>query len=241
MKMKPGFLILPLALSAPAAQAVLVSLNTITPGTETVALVANGGFELGTPNTVATSWTRGGNNAYYDTPANAGLAGFGFTNLPASGKVGYYRAVDGGDVNTTADSGQYSQAISGLDADTEYVLSAYFWNASNPTLNLGGNTRNLVMDMNDKVGEAQIILGGAQADAEDGYFVYQTFNTSVTGTSFTLRVFTQPDGIATGNTITAWDNIAITKAVDFVAPVPEPSAALLGGIGMLALLRRRRA
>jgi hypothetical protein len=41
----------------------------------------------------------------------------------------------------------------------------------------------------------------------------------------------------------AWDIVAITKSADFVAPylVPEHSKALPGGLGVLALFRRRRA
>jgi hypothetical protein len=38
-----------------------------------------------------------------------------------------------------------------------------------------------------------------------------------------------------------FSNIAIAESFSEIAAVPEPSAALLGGLGMLALLRRRRA
>lgn len=44
----------------------------------------------------------------------------------------------------------------------------------------------------------------------------------------------------TGHTATwTFDNLQITS--DFASIVPEPSSALLGGLGLLALLRRRRA
>ena len=51
------------------------------------------------------------------------------------------------------------------------------------------------------------------------------------------------DRIATadGNgAATEWDEIRVGATYDDVAPIPEPSAALLGGLGLLALLRRRR-
>jgi MYXO-CTERM domain-containing protein len=222
------------ALSATAADAALISLNDVTSGSETVTLVANGGFELGTGNTNPTSWTRGG-ASFFDTDANAGLTASGFSNIPNIGKVAYYNTVvTGGNSN-----GQYFQAITGLDANTEYVFSAYLWNNS---VSVFGSARNLVMDMNDLAGEAQLVFAGNTANAEDGYFASVNFNTSVTGTSFTIRVFGAPtDYTANDNTpIFAWDNVAITKAANFTSPVPEPSAALLGGIGLLALLRRRR-
>ncbi|MFM2297688.1 MAG: hypothetical protein RL117_1395 [Verrucomicrobiota bacterium] len=46
-----------------------------------------------------------------------------------------------------------------------------------------------------------------------------------------------------GNNGSGWtfSNIAIAESFSEIAAVPEPSAALLGGVGMLALLRRRRA
>jgi hypothetical protein len=243
--MKPRFLLLPLVLSAPAAQAALISLNDITPGTESVTLVANGDFELGTGNTTPTSWTRGG-TAFFDTDANAGLTASGFSNIATTGKLAYYNTVvTGGSLN-----GSYSQAISGLEADTEYVFSAYLWNNS---VSVFGSSRNLVMDMNDNkpgppigngvtIQEAQLVFAGTTANAAAGYFASVNFNTSFTGTSFTVRVFGQPTDYTINDNIPifAWDNVAITKAVDFAAPVPEPSAALLGGLGMFALLRRRR-
>src|SRR6185295_8739312 len=59
--------------------------------------------------------------------------------------------------------------------------------------------------------------------AAQGYFVYHGFNTANTGSSVTLRVFY--DGF-TGTGAAAqyfpvavqWDNVAITKATDFIPP-----------------------
>jgi hypothetical protein len=149
------------------------------------------------------------------------------------GKVAYYNSV----VGTNA-GGNYTQTISGLEANTEYVFSAYLWNNSVAAF---GSSRNLVMDMNDITNEAQLVFAGNTANAAQGYFAYVTFNTANTGTTVPVRIFVQPTTYATaGLEMVAWDNVAITKAVDFIAPVPEPSTALLGGLGVFALFRRRR-
>jgi hypothetical protein len=51
-------------------------------------------------------------------------------------------------------------------------------------------------------------------------------NTLFTDSSLTIRTFGVPtDGTMSDNTqILVWDNVAITKAADFVLPVPEPFA-----------------
>jgi hypothetical protein len=90
------------------------------------------------------------------------------------------------------------------------------------------------MDMNDKVGEAQLAFAGSETNAAAGYFASVNFNTSVTGTAFTIRVFGQPTDYTINNNtpIFAWDNVAITKAANFTAPtlVPEPTTAFLSGL-----------
>ena len=73
-----------------------------------------------------------------------------------------------------------------------------------------------------------------------------TANTAVAlGTSvFTLTTLTTDFGVAT----TAYEGIsarvtsyaAAPAAIDNIQVIPEPAAALLGGLGMLSLLRRRR-
>lgn len=218
----------------------VVSLNDITPGTETTTLIPNGDYEAGIGNENPDSWSRI-NDPFYDTVAGASLdtgAG-GYSNLPTTGKVAYYNSVvTGGNSN-----GVYRQIVT-LEANTEYVMSGYFWNNSLVT---HGTSRNIVIDMSDQpntTDELQYVLSGNNANGPSGVFIYDTFNTAVTGTDVNVRIFSQPTNFLTADQqIGVWDNVAFTKASEFTAPIliPEPSStALLGMTGMLALLRRRR-
>ena len=105
-----------------------------------------------------------------------------------------------------------------LQPATDYVLSAYLWNMGDSV-----NHVTTVIDMNDAPGEPQITLAYGNANADQGYFAYRSFNTTNTGTTVTLRVFY--DGLAgTGAAANyfplaaQWDNIAITKAANFIPP-----------------------
>lgn len=184
-----------------------VKLSSITPGTESVQRVYNGDFQLkgpaaanGYPN--PTGWTRQadmfagpGTNL---VPMDAGMAALAY-------------------VSNSVSVCMYSRAIT-LQPATDYVLSAYMWNLGDSANHVSAN-----IDMNDVPGEPQISLTSGSANADQGYFVYRSFNTTNTGTTVTLRVFY--DGFAgTGATAkyyplaAQWDNIAITIATNFIPP-----------------------
>jgi hypothetical protein len=200
-------LFIPLA-SAPWAQAqTLLKLSTITPGTENVQLIYNGDFQLqgppqpsGYPNPVG--WVR---QADMFTGPGANL-------VPTDSAV-----VALAFLSNAAPVGSYQRVIN-LQPATDYVLSAYLWNMGD-----SANHVTTVVDMNDAPGEPQITLSYANANADQGYFAYRSFNTTNTGATVTLRVFY--DGLAgTGAAASyfplaaQWDNIAITKATNFIAP-----------------------
>src|SRR5262249_49608877 len=111
----------------------------------------------------------------------------------------------------------YQQTVV-LEPATDYVLSAYMWNFGDAV-----NHVNTVVDFNDAAGEPQLTLYENPGNSDQGYFIYRFFNTSVTGTNLTLRVFY--DGL-TGTGAAAqyfplaaqWDNIAITKTSYFALP-----------------------
>jgi hypothetical protein len=127
-------------------------------------------------------------------------------------------------VSSGASVCKYSRIVN-LAPHTDYVLSAYLWNMGE-----AANRVNTVVDLNDAPQEPQCTLSYSDANGDAGYFVYRSFNTANTGSNVTLRVFY--DGL-TGSGAAArhwplaaqWDNIAITRASEFV----PPSASGSGG------------
>ena len=184
-----------------------LKLPSITPGTEGVQLVYNGDFQLkGPPSSNGyrnpDGWTRQADM----------FAGPGTNLVQMDGGVAALAYV-----SNSASVGTYSRAIT-LQPATDYVLSAYMWNMGD-----SANHVSTIIDMNDAPGEPQISMTSGSANADQGYFVYRSFNTTNTGTTVTLRVF--DDGFAgTGAAAkyyplaAQWDNIAITVATNFIPP-----------------------
>ena len=186
---------------------VYLPLPKVLPGTERVTLLPNGDLEL-----VA------GTNAAGDLLA---------TNWNVSGRLTL-----GSGTNTTLTNGSYvsmayitSNLTSSsryqrilLEPDTEYVLSGYVWNMGDAT-----NKVNTALDATDVIWDPQINFGPQYQHADQGYFVYRKFHSAASGTNVQIRAFY--DGF-TGTGASAgyyplaaqWDNIAVTKASEFVPP-----------------------
>ena len=179
-----------------------LKLANIIPGTENVQLVYNGDFQFQGPVTATNThpfpagWTR-----LADIYADAG------TNMVQANAGVVARALVSGGASVC----KYSRVVN-LAPNTDYVLSAYLWNMGE-----AANRVTTVVDLNDAPEEPQITLSYSDANADQGYFVYRSFNTANTGSNVTLRVFY--DGL-TGSGAAArhwplaaqWDNIAITRA-----------------------------
>ena len=194
----------------PADAQTRLRLSAIIPGTETVQLVANGNFQAQGPVTATNThpfpdgWSR-----VADIFADPG------TNMtPANHGIVARALVSGG-----APVCQYQRTLQ-LQPNTSYILSAYLWNLGD-----AGNHVTTVIDLNDAPGEPQVTLSHSDANADQGYFVYRSFNTTTTGTTVTLRAF-YDSRVGTGAApnyypaAAQWDNLAITEASTFVAPAP---------------------
>jgi hypothetical protein len=101
--------------------------------------------------------------------------------------------------------------------------------AATATITLSGltfGTQYQIQFFADSTGtNGQVISGSATMNSLPGQFVVGTFTAD--GTSQVLSVTATSGGFGVANALT-------------IGVIPEPSAALLGGLGLLALLRRRR-
>jgi hypothetical protein len=186
------------------------------PGSENTQLVYNGDFQFQGPTVnndhpFPIGWTRVADM----------FTGPGINMVAADDGVVARGHVDGG-----APASLYQRIIN-LEPNTAYVLSAYLWNMGD-----AANHVTTVIDMNDVFQEPQITLSYADPNADQGHFVYRSFNTTDTGNNLTLRAFY--DGrVGTGAKAAyfpvgaQWDNIAVTKQSDFVPPAAAGSGANL--------------
>jgi Bacterial Ig domain len=211
-----AILVLVFALTVPTFAQTKLKLSTMKPGTERVQLINNGDFQFqgppsGTNYPFPTGWT-----SSVDMFASAGS-----NMVPVNSGV-----VARAQVNSGAPATSFRQTVS-LEPATAYVFSAYIWNMGDSL-----NHVNAVMDLNDAPSEPQIVLGFGDSEAAKGYFVYRNFDTTLTGTNVTVRIFY--DGFAGTGTAPSnypvaaqWDNVAITKSAYFLAPQPSVSTATL--------------
>ena len=120
-----------------------------------------------------------------------------------------------------AGAGNFSNATTGVNEST-----ATFFFVLKMTLGAGNDTAILYVNP-----------ANAAALAGAGNASYVNFTDFATPTA--LNLFRQNSGANDGNV--SIDEVRVgTAAADMFATIPEPSAALLGGLGLLALLRRRR-
>ena len=190
---------------------VYLPLSRVVPGSEVVTLVPNGNLEtLASTNSAGrllpSSWTASGDSTLVSgankTEANGNYVSAAFI-------TNHYAAFG------------LSQIIS-LQANTEYVLSGYVWNMGDTT-----NSVNTALDTYDVAWDPQINLWSGVTRADEGYFVYRKFHSAASGTNVTVRAFY---GALVGNGASAayyplaaqWDNIAVTKASEFVPPENSP-------------------
>ena len=194
-------------------------LSQIQAGTEQVsnALVVNGNFEQpGVPGPNATGWTQELDMA----------VGSPIPPLPNPPSVlGSFTA------RGAQDNAKYSQNVT-LQPNTDYVISAYIWNFGVPgpaphnDLTPGDLAVVELVDPDNGFNTAGIILEPIaldNGDADNGYFVYDTFNSSqFPNLSAILEVEVDLEGnpgTQRPPVVAQFDNVAITPLAQFVPPV----------------------
>src|SRR5688572_12223746 len=192
-------------------------LNSIQAGTEQTssAVVTNGTFESpGAPGPAATGWDR-----VDDMSVGAPLPVL--PNPPSV--LGNFTA------RGAAEGAKYSQNVT-LLPNTDYVISAYVWNYGIPgppphnDLSPGDLAVVELVDVDNAFNTAGIILEPIaldNGDADNGYFVYEPFNSNQFPAGAILEVEVDLEGTGTRPPVVAqFDNIAITPASQFMPPQP---------------------
>lgn len=189
----------------------------------------NGSFETVTTGAVAYGGTYG--QIFYLNEAS--FSGWTYTERvnDVNGAVWlmadttYGAASDGNNqVNLISDGTSYflSTTISGLTVGNSYTVNFDARQRSG-----GGGTFDVVVD-------TTVPTGGFDITPTSTTWAQQSITFTATAANHTLSIANYD--YATGAVTTSGNGLF----VDNFSVVPEPSAALLGGLGMLCLLRRRR-
>lgn len=195
------------------------STNSYTGATtvEAGTLVVNGGITVSTT-TVQSGATISGSGSVRNLTINSG----GFIN-------------PGNSPGTLTVNGTYSQAgtliaeIAGLTAGSQYDQLLV-----NGTVNLTGSLDVQFSGTGYSLNDMVFLLVNDSSDAIGGNGFFTGFNQGDIVTNYAgLDWVISYTADSFGNTFTGGNDIALRA-------IPEPSAALLGGLGVLAMLRRRR-
>jgi hypothetical protein len=120
-------------------------------------------------------------------------------------------------------------------SDTNTILG----DAANKGLLLGNGAANVNPDVNNDTMLLYEYADGAGAGVQGlgGQYGTGTFVANATTQSFNVRTY---NNLLTTPSATSTDHFSNGWQIRDLGVIPEPSTALLGGLGLLALLRRRR-
>jgi hypothetical protein len=155
------------------------------------------------------------------------------TGLPTSGPlVAYHTLLDNYDRSTAASNQTIS--LTALTVDQVYQFQVWIADNSNVVLTTGIVFNDGTATAPNPATSGHATLLAEVTEAGSGQYAIGTFTANTTTQNILLRRYTglpTTPAAATNTFANAWQLRAI----------PEPSSALLGAIGSLALLRRRRA
>ena len=223
MKSKHSFLpILALCMTAASSNAATI---VYTFDTATTAIIGSNTGQTATQ--IATTNTFGSGITAGTYSATSTVGGLGVTG-------GEMRAIKKGDTDTHT----FTITIPNLGANTLDLTSIFF---NYGTRGADTAPANFTVSSNLAGGTITPNTATHAAVANTSSTATMVLAGTFTGLNNTAITFTLADSAGGSNNSTAmytWiDNVTLTGTVNVI---PEPSAALLGGLGLLALLRRRR-
>lgn len=182
----------------------------------TIIPIPNGNFELGNP---ATNWGAGGQTETFD---HTGISGFGSPPTGSGPRFAY----------TFSDRAATQQTIPvAYVADTTYTFQGWSVASNNPDVDI-----RFILGYDD-VGFVELAGQTYDLNPVTSWSLLNgvSFTTGASGGPLGKNIVLRIQAIAPGNQALYFDEVTLTSVA-----IPEPSAALLGGLGVLVLLRRRR-
>ncbi|MFN4982833.1 MAG: PEP-CTERM sorting domain-containing protein [Akkermansiaceae bacterium] len=182
------------------------------------------------------------------TPSGALEFNYSVANPGGANGANYGATVDDNALETLTSTGWYNSdwtldlaVVAGNQYKLQLIFQESFWDFQGGLVAGAPAERNFNVLVETgspatlSVGLANFVPGvetnGANTARQPGadFGVVYTYNFTAPDTSFRIRLQDNPGG----------DDNAVLNALT-LTQIPEPSAALLGGLGFLALLRRRR-
>ncbi|MES2438632.1 MAG: PEP-CTERM sorting domain-containing protein [Verrucomicrobiota bacterium] len=207
--------------------------DDLTPGTGSSA-PSTGTGTAATLSSTTPSFSSGGANGGSSDPNTTDDSGWGITSFPAATSsdltAGVQFLIDttGYDSITVGYDIRHSNSASRYEA-VQYTLNGSTWTTASFFAGAAGDTwfNNRSIDLS--------AISGASNNPNFGFRIVSAFESTATGSGAASYIASNTGSAYATTGTWRFDMVTVSGTV-----IPEPASALLGSLGVLALLRRRR-